>query len=63
MRDLGYGRDYKYDHSFEEHHSGQQHLPDKLHGRTYYVPTTQGYEAKIAEHMARLRERAKEPDA
>ncbi len=25
MRDLGYGRDYKYDHSFPEHHSGQQH--------------------------------------
>ena len=63
MRDLGYGRDYKYDHSFPEHHSGQQHLPDALHGRTYYVPTTQGYEAKIAEWLARLRERGKEPDA
>ncbi len=60
MRDLGYGRDYKYDHSFPEHHSGQQHLPDALHGRTYYVPTTQGYEAKIAEWLARLRQRAKE---
>ena len=59
MRDLGYGRDYKYDHSFPEHHSGQQHLPDALHGRTYYVPTTQGYEAKIAEWLARLRERRK----
>ena len=58
MRDLGYGRDYKYDHSFPEHHSGQQHLPDALHGRTYYVPTTQGYEAKIAEWLARLRERS-----
>ena len=62
MRDLGYGRDYKYDHAFPEHHSGQQHLPDALHGRTYYVPTTQGYEAKIAEAMRRLRERGKEPE-
>src|SRR3990170_7266882 len=63
MRDLGYGRDYKYDHSFPGHHSGQQHLPDKLHGRTYYVPTTQGYEAKIAEWLARLRERkGKDPE-
>ena len=60
MKDMGFGKGYKYDHSFPEHHSGQQHLPDKLAGRTYYVPTTQGYEAKIAEHMQRLRERAKE---
>jgi len=60
MRDLGYGRDYKYDHSFPEHHSGQQHLPDALHGRTYYVPTTQGYEAQIAEALRRLRERGEE---
>ena len=60
MKEMGHGRDYKYDHAFPEHHSGQQHLPDKLSGRTYYVPTTQGYEQKIADWMQRLRERAKE---
>jgi putative ATPase len=63
MKDMGFGRDYKYDHSFPEHHSGQQHLPDKLSGRTYYVPTTQGYEKTIAEHMERLRNRTREEDA
>ncbi len=63
MKDMGFGRDYKYDHAFPEHHSGQQHLPDKLSGRTYYVPTTQGYEQKIADWMQRLRERrSPEPD-
>ncbi len=60
MKDMGFGRDYKYDHAFPEHHSGQQHLPDKLSGRTYYVPTTQGYEQRIAEWMQRLREKAKD---
>ena len=60
MKDMGFGRDYKYDHAFPEHHSGQQHLPDKLSGRTYYQPTTQGYEQTIAEHMQRLRERGQE---
>lgn len=63
MKDMGFGKDYKYDHSFPEHHSGQQHLPDKLAGRTYYQPTTQGYEKKIAEHMARLRERGEKPES
>jgi len=63
MKDMGFGKDYKYDHAFPEHHSGQQHLPDKLSGRTYYVPTTQGYEQKIADWMQRLRERTHEEDA
>jgi putative ATPase len=63
MKDMGFGRDYKYDHSFPEHHSGQQHLPDKLSGRTYYQPTTQGYEKTIAEHMERLRERTREDES
>jgi putative ATPase len=54
MRDLGYGRDYKYDHFFPGHHSGQEHLPKKLRGRRYYAPGTQGYEQKIAEWMRRL---------
>jgi putative ATPase len=57
MRDMGYGRDYKYDHAFPEHHAGQTHLPEALAGRTYYLPTTQGHEAQIAEALQRLRER------
>ncbi|MEX0800244.1 MAG: replication-associated recombination protein A [Dehalococcoidia bacterium] len=55
MRDMGYGRDYQYDHAYPEHHSGQQHLPEALAGRAYYVPTSQGYEAKIAEWLRKLR--------
>ena len=57
MKELGYGRDYKYDHSFPEHHSGQEHLPKALSGRRYYQPGAHGYEQKIAEWMQRLRER------
>ncbi len=55
MRDLGYGRDYQYDHAYPEHHAGQQHLPKPLRGRRYYLPTTQGYEQRIAEALQRLR--------
>jgi len=55
MRGMGYGADYKYDHAFEEHYSGQEHLPEKLAGRRYYAPTDQGAEARIKEWLEKLR--------
>ena len=55
MKEMGHGRDYKYDHAFEGHYSGQQHLPDSLKGRRYYVPGELGYEERIREWMERLR--------
>ncbi len=55
MREMGHGRDYAYDHSFPDHHSGQQHLPDQLSGRQYYVPGELGYEARVREWLAKLR--------
>ncbi|HKZ50190.1 MAG TPA: replication-associated recombination protein A [Dehalococcoidia bacterium] len=60
MRGMGYGQGYKYAHDYPGHHVEQQHLPDKLASRRYYVPTAQGYEAKIREYMERLRERAQQ---
>jgi putative ATPase len=55
MRELGHGRDYEYDHAFPDHHAGQQHLPDALKDRRYYVPGDLGYEEKIKEWMERLK--------
>lgn len=55
MKQFGYGRDYKYDHAHEDHHSGQEHLPESLRGRRYYAPGGLGYEQRIREWMARLR--------
>jgi putative ATPase len=51
MRSLGYGRDYKYAHSFPGHYVEQQHLPDSLKGRRYYRPTDQGFERDIGRRM------------
>jgi putative ATPase len=56
MEKLGYGRDYKYDHAFRGHYAGQEHLPQKLSGRRYYLPGDRGYEKRISEWMERLRE-------
>jgi putative ATPase len=55
MKDLGYGRDYKYAHRYEGHYVEQQYLPDRLAGQRYYEPSDQGFEATIAERLARRR--------
>jgi putative ATPase len=56
MRDLGYGRDYRYDHDEAgAHAAGQQCLPDALAGTEFYAPTPRGLEIKIGEKLAQLR--------
>jgi putative ATPase len=52
MKDLGYGRDYRYDHSEGGHAAGQEYLPDALRGAKWYEPTDAGYEKTLAERLA-----------
>jgi putative ATPase len=47
MKELGYGRDYKYAHDYEGAVVDQQHLPDELVGRRYYEPTDRGWERRL----------------
>ncbi|MCK4534847.1 MAG: replication-associated recombination protein A, partial [Syntrophobacterales bacterium] len=51
MKDLGYGRDYKYAHDFPDAHVPQEYLPEKLKGQTYYSPTNRGYEKIIKDRL------------
>jgi putative ATPase len=51
MRKLGYGKDYQYAHNFPDHVIDQQHLPDELKTRQYYVPTESGYEKQIKDRL------------
>ena len=51
MKNLDYGKEYKYSHSFEGHFTEQQYLPDNLVNRIYYKPTGIGEEAKIKERL------------
>lgn len=55
MKDLGYGKNYRYAHNYEEGYVPQQHLPDQLQGRRFYRPSERGYEKMIGERQ-RLRE-------
>ncbi len=57
---LGHGTGYKYAHDYKNHYVEQQYLPYELTGKTFYEPSWNGYEAKIREHMKRIKEEADE---
>jgi putative ATPase len=44
MKDLGYGRDYRYAHDYPGAAIDQQHLPDELKERVFYTPGDRGWE-------------------
>jgi putative ATPase len=46
MRRLGYGKDYKYAHDFEDAKVDQRHLPDELGTPSFYSPGSTGWEAE-----------------
>jgi len=52
---LGKGTGYQYAHDYPNHYVKQQYLPYELTGREFYQPSDNGYEAKIKEHMNRLK--------
>jgi putative ATPase len=47
MREVGYGKGYRYAHDYSGHFVEQQNLPDTLKEKRYYIPSDQGYEKKI----------------
>lgn len=52
MKDLGYGRGYRYAHDFDNAVVAQQDLPEALAGRRFYFPSQRGFEKTIAERLA-----------
>ena len=57
---LGHGVGYKYSHLYKNHYCEQQYLPYELTDLNFYRPTNMGYEAKIDEHMKRIKKEAKD---
>jgi len=58
MKGLGYGKGYQYAHNYEDALSDQQHLPDVLRERRYYLPNERGQEKAIKERMEKRRPRS-----
>jgi putative ATPase len=55
MKELGYGKDYKYAHDYKEEYVYQEYLPDKLEDSRFYFPSEKGYEKTIKERLERWR--------
>ena len=51
MRELDYGKDYKFAHDYEARLTNMQCLPENLLGREYYKPTNQGSEANYKKRL------------
>ena len=60
MKDIGYGKDYAYDHDVEEGFSGADYWPDEMSPQEFYKPTGRGFEAKVAERLAYWEEMRRE---
>jgi putative ATPase len=57
MKELGYGRAYRYAHDEPEAYAaGERYFPDDLPEQHWYDPTPRGLEGKIAAKLAHLRE-------
>jgi putative ATPase len=51
MKDLGYGDGYQYAHDFQDAFVAQEHLPEPLQNKRFYLPSNRGYEKTIRERM------------
>jgi putative ATPase len=54
MKELGYGKDYKYAHSYENNFAEQDFLPKELKKHQFYKPQNNPLEIKILERLKSL---------
>ena len=55
MKELDYGKGYRYAHDFEDKLTDMQCLPENLAGKEYYFPTDEGVESKIKARLAEIK--------
>jgi len=51
MKDLGYGKNYSYDHDAEDGFSGQNYFPDDMPRQEFYKPVQRGFERDISKRL------------
>lgn len=52
MKNLGYGKDYQYDHGTEEGFSGDNYFPEGVRRPNFYRPVERGFEREIMKRLA-----------
>lgn len=56
MKELGYGKGYKFAHDYADKVTDMQCLPDSLKDRVYYTPGVEGVEPKFAARLKEIKE-------
>ena len=51
MKNLGYGKNYSYDHDFTNSFSGQNYFPDEMERFSFYKPKETGFEREIIKRL------------
>ena len=54
MKNLGYGKDYQYSHSYENNFSPQEYLPEGLSGTKFYDPGRNAREEELRKYLKSL---------
>jgi len=54
MKDIGYGKDYKYSHAYEGNFKEQEYLPEQLSGTKFYEPGNNARELELRKHLQGL---------
>ena len=54
MKDIGYGKEYQYAHSYSHNFSEQEYLPESISGIKFYDPGNNTREKEIREYLKKL---------
>ncbi|HXU25681.1 MAG TPA: replication-associated recombination protein A [Bacteroidia bacterium] len=54
MKDLNYGKDYKYAHAYEQNFTEQEFLPDEISGTKFYNPSNNPRENELRAFLKNL---------
>jgi putative ATPase len=54
MKNIGYGKEYKYSHGYEGNFEEQEYFPDALKGTTLYEPGNNAAEERLRERLKGL---------
>jgi putative ATPase len=51
MKDIGYGKEYKYAHDYDKHFVKENYLPEEMKGKQFYFPSENGQEKNLKDRL------------
>lgn len=54
MKSMGYGKDYRYSHDYQDHFAAQEFLPEKISGTCFYEPADNARENEMRARLKKL---------